>query len=154
MTQAKRAWLLCALWMAVIFLFSAMPGDLSEMESGFFFSLLMRLLSFLLGDYAARLDPALLHLLVRKGAHMAEYFVLFLLYRRALRLSGAKRPGLMALLLCAAYAATDEFHQSFVDDRGPSPVDVAIDTAGACIAWVAAGCARAGRARTHLRNRE
>ena len=66
---------------------------------------------------------------------MAEYAVLFLLYRRALFLSGARRPGIAALLMSACYAATDEWHQGFVADRNPSPIDVGIDTLGAAIAW-------------------
>ena len=55
--------------------------------------------------------------------------------RRALRLSGVRRPGLAALPLCILYAAGDEFHQSFTEGRGPSPVDVAIDSAGALLMW-------------------
>ena len=66
---------------------------------------------------------------------MAEYAVLLLLYHRALRMEQAKRPGLCALILCAAYAATDEFHQGFVAGRGPGVIDVGIDTLGAGIAW-------------------
>ena len=65
---------------------------------------------------------------------MAEYAVLLLLYHRALRMEQAKRPGLCALILCAAYAATDEFHQGFVAGRGPGVIDVGIDTLGAGIA--------------------
>ena len=83
----------------------------------------------------ADIPQDIVHLIVRKGAHMAEYAVLFALYRRALRLSGARRPGVLALVLCAAYAATDEMHQGFVAGRGPSAVDVAIDTAGAAAMW-------------------
>ena len=139
MAGKRASWALCAAWMALIFLMSAMPGEVSSQESGFFADLLLRALSFCFGERASAVDPELLHLLVRKAAHMAEYFVLFLLYRRALRLSGAAHPGLFALLLCALYAATDEFHQSFVDDRGPSFVDVCIDTAGAALSWACAG---------------
>ena len=65
---------------------------------------------------------------------MVEYAVLLLLYHRALRMEQAKRPGLCALILCAAYAATDEFHQGFVAGRGPGVIDVGIDTLGAGIA--------------------
>jgi len=137
-TNTKKrveAWLLCAAWMGVIFAMSAMPGDVSGEQSGRLTRLVMAALSFLFGARAESVSPQTVELLVRKGAHMAEYAVLFFLYRRALRLSGAKRPGIAALVLCAAYAATDEFHQSFVGGRGPSPVDVMIDTAGAAAAW-------------------
>ena len=134
LTDKRFAWLLSFLWMAVIFWFSAMPGDVSSEQSGTIVMLLTQLLSFL-GVSPEAVDEALLSLLVRKAAHMTEYAVLLLLLRRALRLSGSRCPGLTALLLCALYAAGDEFHQSFTEGRGPSPVDVCIDTAGALLMW-------------------
>lgn len=75
-----------------------------------------------------------LEMVVRKCAHMGEYAVLFWLWAHALSVSGAKHPARTALIVCAAYAASDEFHQCFSDGRGPSPVDVMIDTVGAAIA--------------------
>ena len=70
----------------------------------------------------------------------------------ALGLSGAKRPAVTALVVCAAYAASDEFHQCFSDGRGPSPVDVVIDTAGASIALgLRAAARRIGRGKGEKR---
>jgi len=130
------AWLLCAAWMVVIYVMSAMPGDTSGAQSGMIVDLLLAAVSLLFGaDAAAAVSVELLSLLVRKAAHMTEYAVLFCLYRRALTLSGAKHPAITALLMSACYAATDEWHQGFVADRGPSAVDVGIDTLGAAIAW-------------------
>ena len=86
-------------------------------------------------EAAAVISVDTIGFIVRKTAHMTEYAVLFLLYRRALVLSGARHPGLAALVMSAGYAMTDEWHQSFVAGRGPSPVDVGIDTLGAAIAW-------------------
>ena len=128
------AWLLCLAWMGVIFWFSAMPGEVSFEQSGTVVELLLTLFS-AVGVEAEALDLSLLSLLVRKAAHMTEYAVLFFLLRRALRLSGVRRPGLAALPLCVLYAAGDEFHQSFTEGRGPSPVDVCIDGAGALLMW-------------------
>ena len=133
--RIAAAWVMCLLWMGMIFAMSVMPGDVSGDQSGRLTQVLMAVMKAVFGSAAAAISPQTLELLVRKGAHMAEYAVLFVLYRRALRLSGAKRPGAAALVMCMVYAATDEFHQSFVDDRGPSPVDVMIDTAGAAAAW-------------------
>lgn len=143
-----RAWALCFIWMAVIFAMSAMPGDVSGEQSGTVVEILSQALE-QLGISYPETSPLSLELLVRKAAHMAEYAVLFWLYRRALRLSGARRPGWMALLLCALYASSDEFHQVFTEGRGPSPVDVAIDTAGAALmGGLCALCERiAGRRR-------
>ena len=137
--KRRMAWLACFAWMALIFMMSATPGDVSSEESGLIVSLLTGVLRLFFGEHvAAKIDLAFVEFLVRKAAHMAEYAVLFLLYRRALSLSGVRRAGLVALGLCAAYAATDEFHQRFVDDRGPSATDVMIDTAGAALAWITA----------------
>ena len=137
------AWLCALLWMGLIFGMSAMPGDVSGAQSGRIAQLLLSAMAVLFGeDAAAGVSPETINLLVRKGAHMAEYAVLFLLYRRALHASGARRPGLAALCLCACYAATDEFHQAFVADRGPGVADVGIDTLGAALAWGAQGTVR------------
>ena len=55
--------------------------------------------------------------------------------RRRLRLRRWDRPRVAALpwawLLATLYAATDEWHQSFVEARGPALLDVGIDSAGA-----------------------
>lgn len=129
-------WLLSALWMALIFCMSAMPGDVSGAQSGGLVQLLAACLKPIL-----IIEEGMMHALetlLRKGAHMAEYAVLFLLLRAALGSGGSRRPGLKALLLTLAYAATDEFHQRFVPGRGPSVIDVAIDGCGALIAWGAA----------------
>jgi len=64
-------------------------------------------------------------LVLRKLAHVSEYALLGLLLARATR-----RPA-VAVALAAAYAVTDEIHQTFVQGRHGAPLDVAIDTAGA-----------------------
>lgn len=132
--KTASAWLPPILWMALIFAMSALPGEASGAQSGALLEYLLALLHAILGERAEHIAPELLHLLIRKGAHMAEYAVLALLNLRAFRMSGAKRPMLPAFLLAAAYAATDEFHQGFVAGRGPSPADVLIDAAGAALA--------------------
>ena len=151
------AWLGALAWMGVIFMMSAMPGEVSGAQSGRIAQLALRAIALLFGeDAASGVSPDVINLLVRKGAHMAEYAILFLLYRRALHASGARRPGLAALCLCACYAATDEFHQAFVAGRGPGVADVGIDTLGAALAWgilsavrwVIGRLRKAGRARS------
>jgi VanZ family protein len=84
-------------------------------------------------------------LVLRKLAHMAEYGLLWLLWLRAL---GTDHP-LAAAGITLAYAATDELHQSFVEGRHGTPVDVAIDAVGVAIAAAlyAQRRARASRAR-------
>jgi VanZ family protein len=77
------------------------------------------------------------HFYIRKGAHLGEYAVLGWLLWRALRqtkLADARpfqwKVAVAVLLTAAAYAATDEFHQSFVPTRTASVRDVMIDTCG------------------------
>jgi VanZ family protein len=70
---------------------------------------------------------------------MTEYGLLWWLWSRAL---GFRRP-LLAAAIALAYAATDEYHQTFVAGRHGSPVDVLIDAAGIAIAMAAT--ARAAR---------
>jgi VanZ family protein len=78
----------------------------------------------------------LIHLFVRKTAHLAEYAVLALLLRRALGRgtnfkAATSTLSRIAWIACVLAATGDEFRQSFVQSRGPSPWDVVIDSAGA-----------------------
>jgi VanZ family protein len=83
----------------------------------------------------------LIHLLIRKTAHITEYFVFSLLLLQAIRgiESGWKlRWAILALLIASSYAALDEFHQSFVPSRTASPRDVLLDATGATLAQIVA----------------
>ena len=70
--------------------------------------------------------------LLRKLAHMAEYGLLWWLWLRAL--GGAATAVLPAAAITLAYAATDEWHQTFVHGRSGRPLDWLIDAAGVGIA--------------------
>jgi VanZ family protein len=80
--------------------------------------------------------------ILRKAAHMAEYGLLWFLWHRAL---DTQNP-VPAALITLAYAATDELHQSFVEGRHGTPVDVLIDAAGIAVA-IAIHTRRRARAR-------
>lgn len=77
------------------------------------------------------------HYVVRKTGHFVEYAILAVLLWRALKtekwfsnlVPAAQFVAL--LLLCAFYASTDEFHQSFVKGREPAVHDVVLDSCGA-----------------------
>ena len=74
---------------------------------------------------------------LRKLGHMAEYGLLWWLWWRALgfgRRTEVAAPAAAAIAL--AYAVSDEVHQTFVDGRAGSPVDVAIDAAGVALAYL------------------
>jgi VanZ family protein len=71
----------------------------------------------------------------RKLVHFAEYALLCFLWWRVFSYGlPARRAVLLAFLVASAYAATDEYHQTFVDGRHGTPVDWAIDSAGAALA--------------------
>lgn len=74
----------------------------------------------------------------RKLIHFGEYALLCFLWWRLLRTAMPdRRAALAAFLISILYAATDELHQSFVDGRNGTPVDWAIDSAGAAAAALA-----------------
>lgn len=78
---------------------------------------------------------------LRKLVHMTEFGVLFGLWLRAT----GRAP--LSALIAIAYAATDEWHQSFVDGRHGTPVDVLIDATGVLVAALVLR-PRASRARS------
>ncbi len=85
----------------------------------------------------------------RKIVHFAEYALLTFLWWRALRtVIPPGRASIAALLIALAYAASDEYHQSFVEGRSGSPADWAIDAAGAGLAAARLGTARRREAAT------
>ena len=129
--KKMAAWVLCALWMGFIFYMSAQTGEASGEQSGRIMEMVVSVLEEALGEEAVQaLDRGMLEFAIRKCAHMAEYAVLFLLMERAMRLSDFRRPALSAFFWSVLYASGDELHQAFTPDRGPSPVDVMIDSAG------------------------
>jgi VanZ family protein len=82
----------------------------------------------------------ILHHIIRKCAHLVEYFLLGLLLYRALRgrdHGWQLKWAIWAAAIAAAYASFDEFHQVFVPSRTASPWDALLDTVGACAAQVA-----------------
>ena len=74
----------------------------------------------------------------RKLIHFGEYALLCFLWWRLLRTAMPdRRAALLAFVVSCLYAATDELHQSYVDGRNGTPVDWAIDSAGAAAAALA-----------------
>ncbi|MGH9866261.1 MAG: VanZ family protein [Candidatus Acidiferrales bacterium] len=96
------------------------------------------------------------HDVIRKCAHLFEYFVFSLLLLRTIR-NG--RPGwrltwaLAAVLIVFGFACLDEFHQSFVPGRDAEFGDALLDTAGGACAQIAAALWVARRKSDALRER-
>lgn len=80
----------------------------------------------------------IIHLLFRKLGHVTEYAILAALLWRALRGSlPAMSRGIISVAtfgIAAAFAASDEFHQSFIPSRTSTVHDVFIDCCGIMLA--------------------
>ena len=98
------------LWMGAIFAFSHMPGS------------------------ATYYEPSWALLIERKGAHVVEYAVLFLLSTQVFSFwfqkASLKKIMIISLVWSLTYAISDELHQFFTPYRGASLRDVAIDLFG------------------------
>lgn len=125
--------------MAVIFAFSAQPGEQSnELTEAAVMPLADLLAS--AQDGGAETVALLYYILgtmARKAAHVLEYALLGLLICLLLRSYGAVQRWL-PIALGIAYAAADEVHQAFVPGRLGTPVDVLIDALGVIIGVLAA----------------
>jgi VanZ like family len=72
---------------------------------------------------------------VKKTAHLVEYFIFsLLLYRALVNSQISKRNAVIYTLIAAfCYGATDELHQSFTPGREPRLRDVMIDATGSLL---------------------
>ncbi|MFQ5723029.1 MAG: VanZ family protein [Terriglobia bacterium] len=133
MATFLRYYLPVFLWGAVIFLLSG-----SEFGSGWTVRWLEAILSAVYPEYA----PALVwkvNAVVRKLAHVTEYFVLGLLLWRALRResrpAGWRRSWALGTLgIGVVWASADETVQLFQPGRVASVMDVGLDTLGVLVA--------------------
>lgn len=97
-------WILVAGWAGLIFYLSSLPNLDSGLDQDF---------------------------ILRKCAHIFEYFVLtLLLYRAIIQKVNKKTAILIAVLVSLLYAVSDEYHQTFVFGRSGDSVDVLIDSVG------------------------
>jgi VanZ family protein len=80
----------------------------------------------------------LLHVLIRKAAHLTEYAILTCLLLRAFRAGAARawhwRWALFSLGLVAIHAGLDEYHQAFTQYRTAAVADSVLDMAGGLLA--------------------
>ena len=134
-------WLAGVFWMVMIFLFSGQTGDDSGRTSTNILQLVVKLLCWNFETLPGARQAQILetwHVIIRKGAHFAEYAVLGGLISNALR--GFPRlkswKWVISIGASALYAVTDEIHQYFVPDRACRFLDVCIDTAGAAFGTV------------------
>lgn len=130
MKSFLKYWLPLLVWLGVIFL-----GSTSLMSAEHTSRLIVPILLWLKPGMSPKAIWIIL-VIMRKCAHVSEYAILALLLWRALRSGSTLRTKLpmlfgAVLLACAVFAASDEFHQSFVKSRTPSLGDVLLDVVGA-----------------------
>jgi VanZ family protein len=75
-----------------------------------------------------------IHMIIRKLAHVTEYFITGILLFRAFRAGSGIRWAFSSVLIVVLLAASDEFHQSFVPTRTAAIQDVGIDILGGILA--------------------
>ena len=125
----RVSFILLVIWLVVIFVFSNMNGDVS-------YSLSTNVLNGITNNTLASSDIYdTLHLLLRKSAHVLEYFILSALIYNYLRFYNLKQNMLYLLvfifnLVCSSL---DELHQLLILDRDGRIFDVLIDSLGAII---------------------
>jgi len=132
MKSFLKYWLPVLIWLCVIFVGST--DVLSAEQTSRFVEPFLRWLK---PDISSE-TLAQIHFFARKLGHIFEYALLAIFLWRALR-SGANLRVKISILVvvvwfvCAIFAATDEFHQSFIPSRTASPNDVVIDIFGVVI---------------------
>lgn len=138
-------------WMAVIFAFSSQDGSASSETSGRVVEAAIQILKPDFKNMKTQDQQSfrsMVTIVVRKGAHCTEYFILglllFLLFWQwrpsfiGRDLIMWHRVCLSAWVTAALYACTDELHQVFSAGRSPQIRDVCIDSAGAALGVLAA----------------
>ena len=132
------SWVPPVVWMAVIAGFSTSPFG-----AGTTGQIVPPLVGWLL-PWLAPEHVELIHIGVRKGAHVAEYALLAWLWWRAFardRVLAPRAALLASFALCVAWACVDESLQALAPGRGSRALDVVIDATGAgtALAFVAGG---------------
>lgn len=131
------AWLPAITLMILIFALSAQEADVSSAKSSHLLDTIIHVIEKLTG---ITIEPhsdfyEILHTILRKLGHFSEFAALGCSITLPLRIQGMRGWKLFAAseILTAIYAATDEFHQLFVPGRDGNPLDVCIDSMGACV---------------------
>jgi VanZ family protein len=132
MKSFLKYWLPLLIWLGVIFV-----GSTSVMSAEHTSRYIVPFLLWLKPGMSPKAIWTIL-VVARKCAHVIEYTVLALLLWRALRSVPVLRTKTLmvfgaVLLGCALFAASDEFHQTFVKSRTASVRDVLLDVGGALL---------------------
>lgn len=122
-------------WLILIFYMSSQTGgesgSLSKEIATITGKLLNHLFSFDLQWFVETFE-----VVIRKIAHMTEYFILFVISCSTFKEYNIKHFDTLALLFTVLYATTDEIHQLYIPGRYGCLSDVLIDSTGAILAFL------------------
>jgi len=138
------------LWIGFIFFNSTRTSSQSSQAS----NSLLNFVNIILGVFNINIDSDILSIIIRKGAHFFEFFMLGILFFNSIDYHLIKNPGqaknlttyfsykfnliayyLLTLSFCLLIAITDEYIQGLTNGRAKSVGDVFIDFGG-CLAAV------------------
>lgn len=109
--ELLKRWLPVFVWMLVIFTFSSFSKLPGPEDTG-------------------------LNFLFKKLAHITVYGILFFLLQRGFNWEKVlPKHYLWSFIITILYAASDEWHQSFVPGRHPQIYDIGFDSIGALISY-------------------
>lgn len=123
----KISFLLLIIWMIFIFMLSNQSGSSSTSESNIFVDFIYSII---------HIDKDILVVIIRKSAHIFEYFVLFLLMYNYIRHYSIKSKFILSIILCIVYSIFDEGHQLFIEGRSGEVLDVLVDTIGVFLGYI------------------
>lgn len=123
---------LLVLWLVIIFIFSNQNGSISKKMSDTIVNKIdNKETTKTNSSNENKKENRTLILIVRKGAHFFEYFILGALCYLVLKIYGFNNKSIIiSISLCFIYACSDEIHQLFLDGRTARVIDVFIDTCG------------------------
>lgn len=125
-------WIMLIIWMAFIFFMSHQPGDVSSKQSDFIVKI-FEYIGLDLNGYFGSIAT----FVIRKAAHFTEYFILYILVVRVLKLYyNIKIAKMASLVVVLGYAISDEIHQYFIPGRAMALKDVIIDFSGGVFGFI------------------
>jgi len=127
-THWIKNWLPVFAWASLIFFFSTDQFSSSHTAP------VVETIAFWVFPEISSETVEIIHEVVRKLGHWSEYFILAVLFLRALQNRTSTKSGswhaTATLVFVFLYAASDEFHQLFVPSRTASVGDIMIDVFG------------------------
>ncbi len=122
-------WIIFIFWLLLIFFFShqSNSGDTTHI-----------IISNIIPIIKNSNTIDIINYIIRKSAHLTEYFILVLLTISLLKEYSKKERKIIiiSVIFCFIYACGDEFHQSFIIGRTSKFTDVIIDTTGSLIGTI------------------